>query len=381
MTMNRETYPTWALMHKEYPKALDFLDETRVILPYTKKDTIKNSISPPASIEIHPTNICQLKCSFCYYRNFVQEESIPLNTMLTLIDDLHTMGVKAVIISGGGEPLLYPHIKTVIKSIAVKGISLGINTNGIALSASIVEDLLRCNWIKISIDAATASSYSSMKNCQEETFNKVVSNLRLLVEKRNKTQSMLRIQLGFIINKQNWHEIIPFMEMFQDWPLDFSKDSLLFRPVIGKFFDVDAHEVEELIDENIDYIKNYPFPNTLLHYLERRRNIEKSPKSFKCRVLSLISCVGADSRVYPCCQLALQGKYALDSLKEKKISDIWNSMPYITCRNNTKVNGHPPCKYRNMNYILDEYSRCNIETCQQCISEVDKRWHDKAIFI
>ena len=72
---------------------------------------------------------------------------------MEIIDDLVEMDVKAVTFSGGGEPLIYPHIAEALNKLGESGIKLATLTNGSHLHEDIAVAFARYGtWIRVSID-------------------------------------------------------------------------------------------------------------------------------------------------------------------------------------------------------------------------------------
>jgi organic radical activating enzyme len=77
--------------------------------------------------------------------------SISLVKIQDYIERLQSRGLKAVIVSGGGEPMLYPPLDRLIKYLYAKGLSVGLITNGTInrLSRKAWSMLL---WVRISVN-------------------------------------------------------------------------------------------------------------------------------------------------------------------------------------------------------------------------------------
>ena len=59
-----------------------------------------------------------------------ERDVMPKAKALELIEDLATMGTKAVTFSGGGEPLLHKDIVEIMTKTVSSGLDLSIITNG-----------------------------------------------------------------------------------------------------------------------------------------------------------------------------------------------------------------------------------------------------------
>ena len=138
-------YSAFKLFH--YPDRLEALAAGRV--------------PAPVHVRIKPTNVCNHACYFCAYRidelslgeGMNVRDRIPPEKMAEIADDLVEMGVEAVTFSGGGEPLIYPHIVDTVERLAAGGIRIGCLSNGSMLKGRVAEAFARhASWIRISID-------------------------------------------------------------------------------------------------------------------------------------------------------------------------------------------------------------------------------------
>ena len=91
---------------------------------------IKSGILPvPRMAVIYPTYLCNFRCSHCMYNNMrYSKKNYPLRKLKGLVDELSQIGTKAVVFCGGGEPMMYPHLKEIIKRISRNGLEFGIIT-------------------------------------------------------------------------------------------------------------------------------------------------------------------------------------------------------------------------------------------------------------
>ena len=112
----------------------------------------KTHLPTPINLQISPTNKCNLNCSFCSVANRDKKLEIPFHHLLAFVQNMCTMNtLKAVEITGGGEPTLYPQIEQLIQWLDSQGFSIGLITNGLELTDNIERkylDLL--SWIRIS---------------------------------------------------------------------------------------------------------------------------------------------------------------------------------------------------------------------------------------
>lgn len=93
-------------------------------------DVVVDNLLVPVHIQMNPTNRCNLNCPWCSCANRdsgLEQGWHEIKDMLTMFSEL---GTKAVTITGGGEPLMHPHINGVIDKCHTLGIKVGLVTNG-----------------------------------------------------------------------------------------------------------------------------------------------------------------------------------------------------------------------------------------------------------
>lgn len=117
----------------------------------------------PIVTHIMPTDVCNFKCAFCSVQHRAGD-SLKMEQIVDYLSQLVPLGLKAVILSGGGNPILYRDGKydfnALVEYISGLGLDIGLITNGMPL----VEDdgrmtwkgvkvvtLDKCTWVRISL--------------------------------------------------------------------------------------------------------------------------------------------------------------------------------------------------------------------------------------
>lgn len=112
-------------------------------------DTVSHNIRP-IHVQLNPTNKCNLNCSYCSCKNR-NDSILSISEACDIIDKFKHLGTKAVTITGGGEPLSYPHLRELIHYIKKNEMVVGLTTNGLLFN-SIDKDLLNMiTWCRISV--------------------------------------------------------------------------------------------------------------------------------------------------------------------------------------------------------------------------------------
>ena len=69
------------------------------------------------STHISPEGSCNLSCSYCSVSKRAKNERIELSVIKDYVEKLKKRGLKAVILTGGGEPTLYPYFNELVNEI------------------------------------------------------------------------------------------------------------------------------------------------------------------------------------------------------------------------------------------------------------------------
>ena len=83
------------------------------------------------TMEIELSHHCNFHCRYCYSNATCNNyEIIEFEHLKNVILQAYDLGVRFIVIIGGGEPLLYKHINELIKYIYTLGIEMAVFTNG-----------------------------------------------------------------------------------------------------------------------------------------------------------------------------------------------------------------------------------------------------------
>lgn len=312
-----------------------------------------NKILSPIQIRIKPTNICNHNCWYCAYKmdnlqlgkNMVARDFIPKEKMMEIIEDITEMGVKSVIFSGGGEPLLYPHIIETVKKLADSKVKFASLTNGAKLSGEIAEIFAqKGTWIRISIEGWDEESYAKYRKVPKNEFTKVMKNIANF----KKINGKCHLGVSIIVDKSNSSHIYSLIKGLKESGVNSVKVSPCFISDIGKenneYHKPIFSKIKEAVGEAIADFKD----NNFEIYDSYHKQLETFDKEYTwCPFIQLHPVIGADLNVYSCQDKA----YNLDSgllgtIINNRFKDFWFSdksnffkiNPMVHCRHHCVVN-------------------------------------------
>lgn len=124
---------------------------------------LRNGRGQPIVTHIMLTDVCNHSCAFCSVQARAGD-SLAYADVMAYLDLLQPLGLKAVILSGGGNPILYKRdgkdFNDVVDAIHARGLEIGLITNGMPLQQQgdraswkniAPETLDKCTWIRISM--------------------------------------------------------------------------------------------------------------------------------------------------------------------------------------------------------------------------------------
>ncbi|HAK56155.1 MAG: radical SAM protein [Vicinamibacterales bacterium] len=106
----------------------------------------------PLLVHMVPMRRCNIDCGYCNEYDKVSDP-VPLDTMLSRLDRLSTLGASVVAMSGG-EPMMHPDLDTILTAVRSRGMMAGLITNGYYLSSKRIAALndAGLDFLQISID-------------------------------------------------------------------------------------------------------------------------------------------------------------------------------------------------------------------------------------
>jgi MoaA/NifB/PqqE/SkfB family radical SAM enzyme len=112
----------------------------------------------PITVEISPTDKCNLNCSWCSVRDRAGRE-LSLEQVKDVINDYATWGAKSFEFTGGGDPLMHPDIEEIVEYAHDKiggekfvgGVGLITNGIGLAKIKNLAEFTEKLTWMRISL--------------------------------------------------------------------------------------------------------------------------------------------------------------------------------------------------------------------------------------
>jgi MoaA/NifB/PqqE/SkfB family radical SAM enzyme len=161
----------------------------------------------PYHVEIYPADRCNIDCFFCSTASIRGTDELPIDRMLSLIDEMKAAGTRAIRFAGGGEPMFHRKFKDILRRLVEAKLPIeNITTNAVLLDDEAAELLTQCcDMVTVSLNTADAESYASMMQTPARNFERVLKNVRNLVRIRKNRRPLIDLQ--FLVWRDNYKTI------------------------------------------------------------------------------------------------------------------------------------------------------------------------------
>lgn len=344
-------------------KGLTYYENYKAIVKWLEG---KGNLPPPVECSLDTSHLCNFLCAHCNSQWFLRNNTIiPVDRklmsrehLLRLIDFLADFGTKGVCLGGGGEPLMNKANWGLAPYIVSRGMQVAMETNGSLVDETMAEEMMVFRWVGFSIDAGDRETFARVHGV--DMFDRVIGNLRLLVENKLRTGSRVAIAYKFLMRPDNVDSIYPACKLAKDIGVDdFQlRPADLERKDIPRFLEV-KYDVPKVLDifeachaEETDKFRVF----TVTHKFGE--DFRPKHEFRRCLAAPLIIQCCSDYWCYICPDRKIEPKYrlGLHYPKPENILNFWGSETH-----------------RQMLMSIDvdrECSRCTQSEYQRQIQEV-----------
>ncbi|MEJ2221252.1 MAG: radical SAM/SPASM domain-containing protein [Desulfobacterales bacterium] len=215
--------------------------------------------------------------------------------------------VQSVDFTGGGEPLLQPHLAEWIADATEAGCETGFLSNGLLLTENRLKKILDAgiNWMCISMDGADADMYNKIRI--GSNFDRVCENVANIA--RLRTGSIPKTMINFVLMDLNSHQMEDMVQLAARLGVDqlnFKQCDVIRGPEgkgFGLFASEESREIRRL-QKSLEKARR----------LAKKLNVETTAFAFTPQELAVCEqdprdslFVRYDGTVAPCINLALGG--------------------------------------------------------------------------
>lgn len=287
---------------------------------------LKGENTYPIYVEISLSGTCNYRCTFCaldfmgYQSRFLDKEMLK-----DRLSEMARLGVKSVMYSGEGEPLLHESAAEIIKHTKNVGIDVAITTNGLLLKEKLAREILKyTTWIKVSINAGTAETYAKIHGTSEKNFQFVLDNIKKAVILNNELGKPCTIGTQLLLLPENYREITTLAEQLKKTGVDY----LVIKPYsqhpssLTKLYESFEYNeflyIKELLESYNDENFKVVFRDwTMKKYSENERHYKI------CLALPFWAYIDAGGNLWGCSAYLGEENFFYGNIYKENFAQIW----------------------------------------------------------
>lgn len=291
--------------------------------PETVTRWLKGENIYPIEIEISPSGLCNHRCVFCavdyigYRPDFLDKEII-----LRDIRHMSTKGLKSVICSGEGEPLLNKNMVEIANGIKECGVDVAMSTNGVLFTQDKVKECLGAfTWVRFSVASMEETSYDEIQRGKRGDLEKVIVNISdcVKIKRDRKLKTTLGVQCLLMPGNM---EQLPYMAKTLR---EIGVDYLTIKPYSQHLHSENKFEInyEELLNLERD-VKDYATDDFAVYFRANAMKKMHHEKCYKqCYGLPFMTHIDARGNVWPCVAHIGVDEFCYGNINEQSFEEIW----------------------------------------------------------
>ncbi|MFA6088643.1 MAG: radical SAM protein [Candidatus Woesearchaeota archaeon] len=271
-----------------------------------KNKKLKTKIIPN-DIIIYLTKRCNSRCPHCqwllYDLSFFElskTTDMPIDKAKEIIKFYKGIGTKNIRLQAEGEVLLYKYFEELVlfcEKIGYK--NSGLPTNGILMDKYIDFLIKHFPSIMISVDGYDAETFISTRGGTVAIFEKVINNIKDLVNAKKKSKSKTIIGINCVINNKDYEKITPMVKLSEQLGVDRIKFSN-YHAING------GNGLSSVSCGNLQKFQKITKNSKVSVSLPR---IPCKNPPFRCSQLFETTLVGVDGSYAPCCRINSESKW------------------------------------------------------------------------
>lgn len=327
-------------------------------------------------MEFHPSDVCNLTCKGCTYgHDDPLRKPPPVNYPYSSLNRLVELQPKSMVLIGGGEPTLYQsegmRFDALVHRIRdlLPETQLALVTNGTFKPAGKWPD--EFSWIRLSLDAATGTTYSSFRG--RPMYERVLNNYLDYLG-----HNVARVGVSFLFANSNIHEYSAVARtvfaLVQSQRSDLlPKVNIQYRPLRRDPIGYDRPFTEAVSESQIaaaisEVRRLADSSDEMRCFLRDQTNItailggnSHPPHSFsRCQYSQIFRIVRASGELRPCFIRVVEPEFNLGNILTDRIETIALNNLFVAARRNRHCDPHG-CRQCHVNFVLEQGLAGNLQ--------------------
>lgn len=254
--------------------------------------------SRPWVIELDPTTACNLACHGCISANLLNQGGFKRERIKELAKEFYEIGVKAVVLIGGGEPMAHPEFGTLVDYFYNHDIHVGVTSNGTLIDKYLESLAYRTKWVRISVDAGCAEVFQEYRPhvSGKSQFTKVIEGMKkiskikktklgysfLVLEKQGADRTKSESGSNYV--ETNATDIFKAAKLAKEIGCDYFEVKPSFDPfhflndtskLMTNIIKSELNLCKSLVDDNFNIISPYTLEKTMDGEKKQEKNYSK----------------------------------------------------------------------------------------------------------
>ena len=280
----------------------------------------------PIYMETSPAGACNHRCLYCGL-DFMKYKPRFYDTPIfrERLTEMGTLGLKSIMFAGEGEPFLHPHMAQIINHTKSAGIDAAVTSNGVLFTKEIADKCLAdISWIKISINGATARTYTKIHRGKPDDFDKVMANMRYAADLRRRQNLKTALGMQLLLLPDNKDEAVMLAELAKDIGMDYlvikpysqhpQSETTIYKDIKYKDYEYLGEKLEKFDDNNFKVIFR-------IHAMKKWDEESKPYK--KCLSFPFWSYIDSDGNVWGCSMFLGDDRFNYGNIFKQTFKEIW----------------------------------------------------------
>lgn len=280
----------------------------------------------PIYMEVSPIGACNHRCTYCGL-DYMGYKPRYLDTALfkERLTELGRLGLKSIMYAGEGEPFLHKDMVELTVHTKKAGIDVAFTSNGVFFDDRVTDEALAAiTWIKISINAGTAKTYSEVHRTKEEDFPTVIENITKAVERKKGLGLKTTIGMQMILLPENADEALTLARLAKEIGADYlviKSYSQHLKSITRKYEDFKYRDHMEL-DKELKKLNDGNFH--VVFRSNAMRKLEEEERRYKrCLALPFWSYIDSGGGVWACSAYLGDDRFCIGNINENTFEEIW----------------------------------------------------------
>ncbi|MEO5334324.1 MAG: radical SAM protein [Magnetococcus sp. YQC-5] len=315
---------------------------------------------PPIHVEVSPTSACNHRCQFCYADHGGHEKNfIPDNTLLTLMEDMGTMGVKSCLFAGDGEPLLHKKCIEAVRVGRAAGVDMALNSNGVPFTETMARQVLpHLTWMRFSIMSSDPAQYALIHGTRPEDLERAFTNIERAVRIKHEEKWSVTLGIQQVLLPENGNTVAELAKRAREIGVDYYVLKPFSQHPANRYQGGDPLSLVERFAEQVESIQALS-TDSFTAIFRRATFSDNGERDYdRCLGLPFIGQIAGDGKVYACCPFFGDARFCYGDLRTTRFPEIWygqqarETQQWIARDWDVRTNCMSYCRHHQINKLL-----------------------------